>query len=192
VSQLPDIAVKFETNPEGFHPYRRNPETLARPWAIPGTAGLEHRIGGLEKQDVTGNVNYEPLNHERMVRLRAEKVAGIVQDVPDVVPAGDPSGELLIVAWGSTHGPVTAALKAQRAKGRRIGHVHLRHLNPMPKNLGEVLGRYDKILVPEMNMGQLVMLLRAKFLVDAQGYNKIQGKPFKQSEIEDKIEELLD
>ncbi|HEV2387625.1 MAG TPA: 2-oxoacid:acceptor oxidoreductase subunit alpha, partial [Candidatus Acidoferrales bacterium] len=121
LSQLPDIAVKFETNPEGFHPYRRNPETLARPWAIPGTPGLEHRIGGLEKQDVTGNVNYEPLNHERMVRLRAEKVAGIVQDVPDVVPAGDPSGELLIVAWGSTHGPVTAALKAQRAKGRRIG-----------------------------------------------------------------------
>jgi 2-oxoglutarate ferredoxin oxidoreductase subunit alpha len=192
LSQLPDIAVKFETNPEGFHPYRRDPETLARPWAIPGTAGLEHRIGGLEKQDVTGNVNYEPLNHERMVRLRAEKVAGIVQDVPDLVPAGDPSGELLIVAWGSTHGPVTAALKAQRAKGRRIGHVHLRHLNPMPKNLGEILGRYDKILVPEMNMGQLVMLLRAKFLVDAQGYNKIQGKPFKQSEIEDKIEELLD
>lgn len=192
LSQLPDIPVHFEKNPEGFHPYRRNPETLARPWAIPGTAGLEHRIGGLEKQDVTGNVNYEPLNHERMVRLRAEKVAGIVQDVPDVVPAGDPSGELLIVAWGSTHGPVTAALKAQRAKGRRIGHVHLRHLNPMPKNLGEVLGRYDKILVPEMNMGQLVMLLRAKFLVDAQGYNKIQGKPFKQSEIEEKIEELLD
>ncbi len=192
VSQLPDIPVKFETNPEGFHPYRRNPETLARPWAIPGTPGLEHRIGGLEKQDVTGNVNYEPLNHERMVRLRAEKVAGIVQDVPDAVPEGDPSGELLIVAWGSTHGPVTAALKAQRAKGRRIGHVHLRHLNPMPKNLGEILGRYDKILVPEMNMGQLVMLLRAKFLVDAQGYNKIQGKPFKQSEIEDKIEELLD
>ena len=192
VSQLPDIAVKFETNPEGFHPYRRNPETLARPWAVPGTPGLEHRIGGLEKQDVTGNVNYEPLNHERMVRLRAEKVAAIVQDVPDAVPDGDPSGELLIVAWGSTHGPVTAALKAQRAKGRRIGHVHLRNLNPLPKNLGEVLGRYDKILVPEMNMGQLIMLLRAKFLVDAQGYNKIQGKPFKQSEIEDKIEELLD
>ncbi len=192
LSQLPDIPVHFEKNPEGFHPYRRNPETLARPWAIPGTPGLEHRIGGLEKQDVTGNVNYEPLNHERMVRLRAEKVAGIVQDVPDAVPEGDPSGELLIVAWGSTHGPVTAALKAQRAKGRRIGHVHLRYLNPMPKNLGEILGRYDKILVPEMNMGQLIMLLRAKFLVDAQGYNKIQGKPFKQSEIEDKIEELLD
>jgi 2-oxoglutarate ferredoxin oxidoreductase subunit alpha len=174
-----------------FQPYRRNPETLARSWAIPGTPGLEHRIGGIEKQDVTGNVNYEPLNHERMVRLRAEKVAAIVQDVPDVVPAGDPSGDLLIVAWGSTHGPVTAALKAQREKGRRIGHVHLRHLNPLPKNLGEVLGRYDRVLVPEMNMGQLVMLLRARFLVDAQGYNKIQGKPFKQSEIERKIEEIL-
>ena len=176
----------------GFQPYRRDPDTLARPWAIPGTPGLEHRIGGIEKQDVTGNVNYEPLNHEHMVRLRAAKVAAIVQDVPDVVPAGDPSGDLLIVAWGSTHGPITAALKTERAKGRRIGHVHLRHLNPLPKNLGEVLGRYDEILVPEMNMGQLVMVLRAKYLVDAQGYNKIQGKPFKQSEIEQKIEEMLD
>ena len=192
VADLPEIPVHFEKNPVDFQPYRRNPETLARPWAIPGTPGLEHRIGGLEKQDVTGNVNYEPLNHERMVRLRAEKVAAIVQDIPDVVPAGDPSGDLLIVAWGSTHGPVTAALKAQREKGRRIGHVHLRHLNPLPKNLGEVLARYGKVLVPEMNMGQLVMLLRAKYLVDAQGYNKIQGKPFKQSEIERKIEEILE
>ena len=192
VSQLPDISVKFETNPQGFRPYQRNPETLARPWAIPGTPGLEHRVGGLEKQDVTGNVNYEPLNHERMVRLRAEKVAAIVQDVPDVVPAGDDSGDLLIVAWGSTYGPVTAALRAQRAKGRRIGHVHLRHLNPLPKNLGDVLMRYDRVLVPEMNMGQLLMILRAKYLVDAVGYNKIQGKPFKQSEIERKIEEILE
>jgi 2-oxoglutarate/2-oxoacid ferredoxin oxidoreductase subunit alpha len=192
IADLPEIPVHFETNPENFHPYRRDPQTLARPWAIPGTPGLEHRIGGLEKQDVTGNVNYEPLNHEKMVRLRAEKVASVVQDVPDAVPAGDPSGDLLIVAWGSTHGPVTAALRAQRAKGRSIGHVHLRYLNPLPKNLGEILGRYDKVLVPEMNMGQLVMLLRAKYLVDAQGYNKIQGKPFKQSEIERKIEEMLE
>ena len=189
---LPEIPVHFEKNPEGFQPYSRNPDTLARPWAIPGTPGLEHRIGGIEKQDITGNVNYEPLNHERMVRLRAAKVAAIVQDVPDVVPVGDPSGDLLIVAWGSTLGPITAALKSERAKGHRIGHVHLRHLNPLPKNLGEVLGRYDRILVPEMNMGQLVMVLRAKYLVDAQGYNKIQGKPFKQSEIEQKIEEMLD
>ena len=192
IADLPEIPVHFETNPENFHPYRRDPQTLARPWAIPGTPGLEHRIGGLEKQDVTGNVNYEPLNHEKMVRLRAEKVASVVQDVPDAVPAGDPSGDLLIVAWGSTHGPVTAALRAQRSKGRSIGHVHLRYLNPLPKNLGEILGRYDKVLVPEMNMGQLVMLLRAKYLVDAQGYNKIQGKPFKQSEIERKIEEMLE
>jgi 2-oxoglutarate/2-oxoacid ferredoxin oxidoreductase subunit alpha len=191
LADLPEIPVHFETNPVDFRPYRRNPETLARPWAIPGTPGLEHRIGGIEKQDVTGNVNYEPLNHERMVRLRAEKVAGIVQDIPDVVPAGDPSGDLLIVGWGSTQGPITAALKAQRAKGRKIGHVHLRHLNPLPKNLGELLGRYDRVLVPEMNMGQLLMLLRAKYLVDAQGYNKIQGKPFKQSELEGKIEEIL-
>jgi len=192
LADLPDIPVHFEKNPEGFQPYSRNPDTLARPWAIPGTPGLEHRIGGIEKQDITGNVNYEPLNHERMVRLRAAKVAAIVQEVPDVVPAGDPSGDLLIVAWGSTLGPITAALKSERAKGHRIGHIHLRHLNPLPKNLGEVLGRYDRILVPEMNMGQLVMVLRAKYLVDAQGYNKIQGKPFKQSEIEQKIEEMLD
>ncbi len=191
LKDLPDFPVRFETNPAGFMPYRRDPKTLARPWAIPGTPGLEHRIGGIEKQDVTGNVNYEPLNHERMVRLRAEKVAAVVQDVPDVVPSGDPSGDLLIVAWGSTYGPVTAALKAQRDKGRKIGHVHLRHLNPLPKNLGDVIGRYDRVLVPEMNMGQLLMVLRAKYLVDAQGLNKIQGKPFKQSEIEAKIEEIL-
>lgn len=191
IEDLPEIPVHFETNPVDFRPYRRNPETLARPWAVPGTAGLEHRIGGLEKQDVTGNVNYEPLNHERMIRLRAEKVAAVVQDIPDVVPAGDPSGDLLIVSWGSTHGPVTAALNAQRGKGHTIGHVHLRYLNPLPKNLGEVLGRYDKVLVPEMNMGQLVMVLRAKYLVDARGYNKIQGKPFKVSELERKIEEML-
>jgi 2-oxoglutarate ferredoxin oxidoreductase subunit alpha len=126
-----------------------------------------------------------------MVRLRAEKVEGVAREIPDVDPAGDPKGDLLIVAWGSTYGPVTAALKAQRDKGRKIGHVHLRYLNPLPKNLGEVIGRYDRVLVPEMNMGQLLMLLRAKYLVDAQGLNKIQGKPFKQSEIERKIEQII-
>ena len=192
VEELPKIEVKYATDPVGFQPYKRNPDTLARPWAIPGTPGLEHRIGGIEKQDVTGNNNYEPLNHEHMVRTRAEKVAGIAQDIPEIVPEGDKSGDLLIVAWGSTNGPITAAMNAQREKGRKIGHVHLRHLNPFPRNLGEVMKRYKKILVPEMNMGQLVMVLRAKFLVDAQSYGKIQGKPFKQSEIEDKIEELLD
>ena len=191
LDEVPKFPVHFETNPEGFLPYRRDPQTLARPWAIPGTPGLEHRVGGLEKQDVTGNVNYEPLNHEKMVRLRAAKVQAISQDVPDVIPAGDPDGDLLIVAWGSTYGAVTAALNAQRQKGHRIGHVHLRYLNPLPNNLGEVIGRYRKVLVPEMNMGQLVMVLRAKFLVDAEGYNKIQGQPFKQSELEAKIEEVL-
>src|ERR1700726_2895910 len=191
VADIPEIPVHFETNPEGFLPYRRDPVTLSRPWAVPGTPGLEHRIGGIEKQDVTGNINYEPLNHEKMVRIRAAKVEGIAQDIPEVVPAGDPDGDLLIVAWGSTYGAVTAGLKTARAKGHRIGHVHLRHLNPLPRNLGEVLGRYQQVLVPEMNMGQLLMLLRAKYLVDAQGYNKIQGQPFKQSEIEAKIEEIL-
>jgi 2-oxoglutarate ferredoxin oxidoreductase subunit alpha len=191
MEELPEIRVRYRTEREGFMPYSRDPNTLARPWAIPGTPGLEHRIGGLEKQDVTGNVNYEPLNHERMVRLRAAKVAAIVQDVPDVVPAGDPDGDLLLVGWGSTYGSITAALRAQRAKGRRIGHVHLRHLNPLPKNLGEVLKRYRKVVVPEMNLGQLLWVLRATFLLDAEGLNKIQGKPFKQSEIEGKIEQVL-
>jgi 2-oxoglutarate ferredoxin oxidoreductase subunit alpha len=192
VAELPQIPVHFETNPEGFLPYKRNPSTLARPWAIPGTPGLEHRVGGIEKQDVTGNINYEPLNHEHMVRTRAEKVEGIAQDIPEIVPEGDSSGDLLIVAWGSTAGPITAAMKPMREKGHRIGHVHLRYLNPLPRNLGDILKRYKKILVPEMNMGQLSMILRAKFLVDAESYGKIQGKPFKQSEIEAKIEELLD
>ncbi len=191
ISELPDLTVKFETNPENFQPYRRKPETLSRPWAVPGTLGLEHRIGGLEKQDVSGNINYEPLNHERMVRLRAAKVAAVAQDIPEVVPAGDPDGDLLLVAWGSTYGSITAAVSAQREKGRRIGHVHLRHLNPLPRNLGGVLSRYKRVLVPEMNMGQLLMVLRAKFLVDAKGLNKIQGKPFKQSEVEAAIEEAL-
>jgi 2-oxoglutarate/2-oxoacid ferredoxin oxidoreductase subunit alpha len=191
LSELPEIPVRFRTEPAGFLPYERDPDTLSRPWAVPGTPGLEHRVGGLEKQDGTGNVNYEPLNHERMVHLRAAKVEAVVQDVPDVVPAGDPEGDLLIVGWGSTYGAITVALRAQRELGRKIGHVHLRYLNPLPKNLGEVLKRYKKVLVPEMNLGQLVWLLRAKYLVDAQGLNKVQGKPFKQSEIEAKIEEVL-
>jgi 2-oxoglutarate/2-oxoacid ferredoxin oxidoreductase subunit alpha len=194
VEDIPEIPVHFakEANsPNGFLPYKRDPQTLARPWAVPGTPGLEHRIGGLEKQDVTGNINYEPLNHENMVRIRAAKVAGIVQDIPNALPVGDPEGDLLIVAWGSTHGSITAALKSQRAKGRKIGHLHLRHLNPLPANVGDILKRYKKVLVPELNMGQLLWVLRAKFLVDAIGLNKIQGRPFKQAELEQKIEEVL-
>lgn len=189
--ELPPIPVRFETNPEGFLPYRRDPDTLARPWVVPGTPGMEHRVGGLEKQDQTGNVSYDPLNHELMVHLRAAKVEAVAQDIPDAAPEGDPEGDLLIVGWGSTYGAIAAASKAQRARGRRIGHLHLRYLNPLPSNLGDVLSRYRKVLVPEMNMGQLVKVLRAKYLVDAQGYNKIQGKPFKQAEIEAKVEEVL-
>ncbi len=191
VSDIPAIPVSFAKDPEGFLPYKRDPQTLARPWALPGTPGLEHRIGGLEKQDGTGNVNYEPLNHENMVRIRAAKVAAVAQDIPDVLPEGDPEGDLLVVAWGSTAGSITAAVKAQRAKGRKIGHLHLRHLNPLPSNLGEVLKRYKRVLVPELNMGQLLWLLRAKYLVDAVGLNKIQGRPFKQAELEQKFEEML-
>jgi 2-oxoglutarate ferredoxin oxidoreductase subunit alpha len=191
LSEIPDFPVTFVTDPVGYQPYKRDPVTLARPWALPGTKGLEHRLGGLEKQDVSGNINYEPLNHEKMTHLRAAKVEAVAQDIPDVVPVGDPEGDLLIVAWGSTYGPITAALNAQRTSGKKIGHVHLRYLNPLPRNLGEVIGRYHRVLVPEMNMGQLVWVLRAKYLVDAIGYNKIQGRPFKQAEIEVKIEEML-
>src|ERR1700730_10927355 len=191
VDEIPGIQVKFTTDPEGFLPYKRDPKTLARPWAIPGTPGLEHRIGGLEKQDPTGNINYEPLNHENMVRIRAAKVAAVAQEIPNMLPAGDPEGDLLIVAWGSTGGSTTAGLQGQRAKGRKIGHLHLRSLNPLPSNLGDIFRRYKKILVPELNMGQLLCVLRAKFLVDAVGLNKIQGRPFKQAELEQKIEEML-
>ena len=189
--EIPAIPVKFATDPEGFMPYKRNPDTLARPWAVPGTKGLEHRIGGLEKQDVSGNINYEPLNHENMVRIRAAKIDAIVQDIPNVLPAGDPEGDLLIVSWGSTYGSITQSVKSQRAKGRKIGHLHLRHLNPLPANVGDVLKRYKKVLVAELNMGQLRWMLRAKYLVDAAGLNKIQGRPFKQAELDQKIEQML-
>ena len=191
VDEIPGITVHFATDPRDFHPYKRHPETLARPWAIPGTPGLEHRIGGLEKQDVTGNVNYEPLNHENMVRIRAAKIDAITQDVPNVMPNGDPEGDLLIVSWGSTCGSITQSVKTQREKGRRIGHLHLRYLNPLPGNVGDILKRYRKVLVPELNMGQLLWVLRAKYLVNAIGLNKIQGRPFKQSELDQKIEEVL-
>ncbi|HMD42131.1 MAG TPA: 2-oxoacid:acceptor oxidoreductase subunit alpha [Candidatus Acidoferrum sp.] len=191
VEDMPEFSVTYATDPATYLPYKRDPDTLARPWAIPGTPGLEHRIGGLEKQDVTGNINYEPLNHENMVRIRAAKIQAITQDVPPAVPAGDQEGDLLIVSWGSTFGAITQSVKAHRGKGRKIGHLHLRYLNPFPENLGEVLKRYKKVLVPELNMGQLSWMLRAKFLVDAMGLNKIQGRPFKQNELDQKIEEVL-
>jgi len=191
LDELPEVRVRVHKEAEGFAPYARDPETLARPWALPGTPGLEHRIGGLEKLDGAGTVSYDPQNHERMVRLRAAKVEAVGRDVPEAQPFGDPDGDLLVVGWGSTYGAITAAVRAQRAKGRRIGYVHLRYLNPLPRNLGELLGRYRHVLVPEMNLGQLQQVLRAKYLVDVKGLHKVQGKPFRQSELEDKIEEVL-
>jgi 2-oxoglutarate ferredoxin oxidoreductase subunit alpha len=181
--------VEFATEPEGFQPYARDPETLARPWAIPGTPGLEHRIGGLEKADVTGNISYDPENHHLMTQLRAAKVAGI--DVPDQIVDHQEGADLLVLSWGGTFGPVHAGVRRVRGSGKAVAHAHLRHLNPFPRNLGDVLRSYDKVLVPEMNMGQLLKLVRAEFLVDAAGYNRVTGKPFGAGEIEGAIEAML-
>jgi 2-oxoglutarate ferredoxin oxidoreductase subunit alpha len=191
IVSLPKIEVAFRTDPEGFYPYARDPETLARPWAIPGTPGLEHRIGGLEKEDVTGNVSYDPMNHEHMVWTRAEKIRLIAHDIPDAEVYGDESGDLLIVGWGSTYGAITHAVKNLRQRGHRVSSMHLRYLNPMPANVGEVFARFERVLVPEMNLGQLLMILRAQFLIEAVGLNKVQGRPFRVSEIVVKAEELL-
>lgn len=192
VESLPKFPVKFATDPTTYKPYSRDPQTLARQWAVPGTPGLEHRIGGIEKEDVTGNVNYEPENHENMVRIRAEKVARIADDIPPLEVVGDAEGgDLLVIGWGSTYGAIDQAVGRVRRRGGKVSAAHLRYLNPFPANLGEVLSRFEKVLVPEMNLGQLRMLLRARFLVDAHGINKVQGQPFKIKEIEKKIEELL-
>jgi 2-oxoglutarate ferredoxin oxidoreductase subunit alpha len=189
--KLPEIDPHFRTNPEGFLPYDRDEITLARPWAIPGTPGLEHRIGGLEKQNHTGNVNYEPENHELMIRLRADKVARIVNDIPIAEIEGDQQGEIVVVGWGSTYGAIKTAVQRHRAKGNRVSHLHLRYLNPLQKNIGEIISRFKTILVPELNLGQLIKIIRANYLVAAIGLNKIQGVPFLAEEIENKIDELL-
>ncbi|HEY4564756.1 MAG TPA: 2-oxoglutarate ferredoxin oxidoreductase subunit alpha, partial [Thermoanaerobaculia bacterium] len=193
VEDLPDLRIDFRTDPEGFHPYERDPETLARPWAIPGTPGLEHRIGGLEKENVTGNVSYDPVNHESMVHLRAEKVERIAREIPDLQVFGDPQGgPLLVLGWGSTGGAVTGAVNAARRKGIPVSRAHLRHLNPFPPNLGDVLARFDRVLLPEMNLGQLALLLRARYLKDIITLSKVQGKPFSRQEILDKIQSILE
>jgi 2-oxoglutarate ferredoxin oxidoreductase subunit alpha len=189
IEDLRAIDVHFRKDPEGFLPYQRDAETLARPWAIPGTQGLEHRVGGIEKAEGTGNISYDPANHERMVKLRADKVALVAMDIPEATVDGDDGG-LLVLGWGSTYGAIAGAVRRARAAGRRVGHLHLRHLNPMPRNVGDVLARYDRVLIPEMNLGQLALLIRAKFLVDAVQLNKVQGQPFKESEILAKIEDL--
>ncbi|WP_439661953.1 2-oxoacid:acceptor oxidoreductase subunit alpha [Lentzea sp. HUAS TT2] len=190
VETLPDLTVEFATDPENFQPYSRDPETLARPWAVPGTPGLQHRIGGLEKQDITGNISYDPENHDKMVRLRQAKIDGI--EVPDVV-VEDPDGnaKVLVVGWGSSYGPIGAAARRVRKLGLPVAHAHLRHLNPFPKNLGDVLKSYEKVIVPEMNLGQLALLLRAKYLVDAVSYTKVQGLPFKAEELQDVLADVI-
>jgi len=191
VDTLPRPEIKHWTDPATFQPYARNPETLARPWAVPGTPGLEHRIGGLSKERGTGNVSYNPENNERMIRLRAEKVARIVAEIPPIEVDGPDNAELLVVGWGGTFGAITAAVRAAREDGRSVSSIHLRHLNPFPANLGEVLRRFDKVLVPELNEGQLVRLLRAEYLVPAVAMNKVRGQPFLIEEIRARIDELL-
>ena len=197
VASLPRIKVEHPAAANGngngashFLPYKRDAR-LVRQWALPGTPGLEHRIGGLEKEDVTGNVSYDPANHEHMVKTRAQKIANIANEIPLLQVDGPPEGDVLVVGWGGTYGSLRTAVQRAQRKGHKVGHAHFRYLNPMPRNTGEVLKRYKKVLVPELNRGQLRMLLRAEFLVDAIGLNKIQGKPFLVSEIEDRIEALL-
>ncbi|MDO3683221.1 2-oxoacid:acceptor oxidoreductase subunit alpha [Micromonospora sp. C28ISP2-4] len=195
VESLPDLRVEFATQPNGedgttFLPYLRDPQTLARPWAVPGTPGLEHRIGGLEKADKTGDISYDPANHDFMVRTRAARIETI--PVP-AVEVEDPDGDarVLVLGWGSTYGPIGAACRGLRQRGLSVAQAHLRHLAPMPANLGEVLGRYDKVVVPEMNLGQLAHVIRAKYLVDAIGYNQVRGLPFTAAELETMLEEVL-
>ncbi|GAA3472291.1 2-oxoacid:acceptor oxidoreductase subunit alpha [Nonomuraea roseola] len=192
VSDLPDISTEFAVKTdEEFHPYVRDPETLSRPWAIPGTAGLEHRIGGIEKANGSGNISYDPNNHDLMVRLRQSKIDGI--DVPDL-EVDDPEGDarVLVLGWGSTYGPIAAAVRRIRKSGGKVAQAHLRHLNPLPANTGEVLKSYDKVLLPEINLGQLALLLRAKFLVDIISYNRVRGLPFKAEELAGVIQDVID
>jgi 2-oxoglutarate/2-oxoacid ferredoxin oxidoreductase subunit alpha len=191
IESLPKIPVKFRTDPEGFAPYLRNEVTLARDWAIPGTPGLEHRIGGIEKSHIQGNVNYDPENHEFMCRIRAAKIARIAQDIPEIQVHGPEDATTLVLGWGSTAGAIRAAVEDCQRRGLKVARAHLRYLNPFPANLGKVLAKYKKILIPEMNLGQLLMLIRAKFLVDAKGVNKVQGKPFRVAELIDVIEKEL-
>ena len=200
VADLPELAVEHTTEPNGtdadgkpvFQPFKRDEHTLARPWAVPGTPGLEHRIGGLEKADVTGNISYDPDNHDLMTRLRAAKIERVAESVPDL-EVDDPSGEakVLVLGWGSTYGPIAAAVRSVRNTGARVARAHLRHLNPFPANTGEVLRAYDRVLVPEMNLGQLALLLRARFLVDVHSFTQVRGLPFTTVELADAIVSLV-
>jgi 2-oxoglutarate ferredoxin oxidoreductase subunit alpha len=184
---LPDIPVRFRSEPDGFFPYMRDTATLARPWVRPGTPGLEHRIGGIEKQDVTGNISYEADNHDHMVRLRAEKVRRVAQEIPPTTINGPHTGEVLVVGWGGTYGSIAAAVEEAQMEGVSVAAVHLRHLNPLPPDLGQILSQYRKVLVPEINSGQLVRVLRAEYLVDAVGFNRVRGVPLATQDIVEAI-----
>jgi 2-oxoglutarate ferredoxin oxidoreductase subunit alpha len=194
---LPDLTVQFATEPNGpdgeFLPYRRDPETLARAWAVPGTAGLQHRVGGLEKADLTGNISYDPANHDLMVRTRQAKIDGIAASLPPT-EVDDPDGDarVAVIGWGSTYGPIGAACRRIRSSGRSVAQIHLRHINPMPTDLGEILHRYDRVVCPEMNLGQLALLLRAKYLIDVESHTQVRGLPFRAAELAAVIQEVID
>ena len=191
LSELPPMKQVLRQDPTGFLPYERDEQTLARPWAVPGTPGLEHRIGGLEKQHRTGNVSYDPANHDFMVRLRAEKIARIANFIPDLAVEGDPEGDLLVLGWGGTYGAIATATEELRRQGYRVSNAHLRYLNPFPRNLGDVLKRFKRVAVAELNLGQLNLLIRGMFLVDSVSINKVAGKPFKISELITRCKALL-
>lgn len=189
--ELPSLVKDLTVDKDNYQPYMRDPETLARPWVIPGMKGLEHRIGGLEKSDKSGKVSYSAENHQHMTELRQQKIQNIQNDIPLAEVTGPDAGELLVLGWGSTKGAITTAMERLWSKGYDVAHLHLKHLNPLPKNLGDVLHNYRNVLIPEMNMGQLKMLIQANYLKDVIGYNKVQGQPFKASEIEQKVKEIL-
>jgi 2-oxoglutarate ferredoxin oxidoreductase subunit alpha len=190
-AELPKVEYHYAEPTDDFQPYKRNPETLARPWAVPGQRGLEHRIGGLVKSAKSGDISYDPANHHAMTLARAAKVAAVVKDIPPLEVQGPASGDLLVLSWGGTYGAATTAAERARKAGKSVASAHLRYLNPFPANLEAVLRSYKRVLIPELNNGQLSLLIRGKFLVDAVGLNKISGQPFKIAEVEAKIDELL-
>ncbi len=191
MNELPDLEPIFITDPEKFAPYKRDPETLSRDWAIPGIQGLEHRVGGLEKEDISGQVSHDPMNHQKMVEFRKEKIERVAKDIPDAELMGETEGDLLILSWGSTYGAAKTAFDQVRKEGKKVSFVHLRYLNPFPKNLGEILNNFNRIFIPEMNMGHLKILIQSRYLIPVIGLNKVQGIPFKAVEIEEKVLELL-
>jgi 2-oxoglutarate ferredoxin oxidoreductase subunit alpha len=191
-SDLPDISVPNHTDPDTFHPYDRDPDTLARPWAVPGSPGMEHRVGGLESLDVLGTVSYDPDNHQRMTDLRQRKVAGIADDIADLEVFGPETGDLLILGWGSTFGTLRTAAERLQRSGLSVAHAQLRHLNPFPQNTGEVVASYKRVLIPEINTGQLRLLIRGRYLVDAVGLNRVRGKPLPVPEVMRAAKLLLD